>query len=135
MTRRLLVGLSLGALIGAVLCAGLLGVGALLDGTGPAEAFGYSLIMAVAGGFLGGIVGAVVGLGDLGRLGGALAGLLVSLVVVGLYVVGFGRTGQYGHFLSESRVLIAGLTTPLIVTGFAVAALRRLLASTRDPQR
>lgn len=51
-----------GRLIGAVLCAGLLGVGALLDGTGPAEAFGYSLIMAVAGGFLGGIVGAVVGL-------------------------------------------------------------------------
>ena len=131
MARRLLVGLLLGALIGAVLCVGLFGVGALLDGTSPAETLGYSLIMAVAGGFLGGIVGAAVGLGDLGGFGGALAGLLASLAVVGLYVIGFGRAGQYGRFLSESRVIIAGLTAPLILTGVAVAAFRRFL----DPAR
>ncbi|MCA9867032.1 MAG: hypothetical protein KIS95_07830 [Anaerolineae bacterium] len=129
MARRLLVGFLLGVLIGAVLCAGLFGVRALLDGTRPAEALGFSLVVAVVGGFLGGIVGAAVGLGKLGSFGGALAGLLVSLVVAGLYVIGFSRAGQYGHFLSESRIIIVGLTTPLILTGVSVAALRRFLAA------
>ncbi len=130
MARRLLVSLLLGALIGAVLCAGLFGVGSsLLDGTNPAEVLGYSLVVALVGGFLGGLVGAAVSLGNLGGFGGALVGLLVSLAVVGFYVIGFGRAGQYGRFLSESRIIIAGLTVPLILTGLAVAALGRFLTS------
>ena len=129
MARRLLMGLLLGTLIGAVLCAGLFGVGSLLDGTNPAEVLGYSLVVALIGGFLGGLVGAAVSLGNLGGFGGALVGLLVSLAVVGFYVIGFGRAGQYGRFLSESRIIIAGLTVPLILTGLAVAALGRFLTS------
>ena len=129
MARRLLMGLLLGTLIGAVLFAGLFGVAALRDGTNPAEVLGYSLVVALIGGFLGGLVGAAVSLGNLGGFGGALVGLLVSLAVVGFYVIGFGRAGQYGRFLSESRIIIAGLTVPLILTGLAVAALGRFLTS------
>ncbi len=80
---------------------------------------------AVVGGFLGGIVGAIDGLANLGNFGGALVGLLVSLAVVALYVLGFGREGQYSRFLSESRVIIAGLTVPLILTGTFTAWLNK----------
>lgn len=123
MARRTLVGLLIGALIGAVLCAGAFLIATLLDGTGIAEAFGYSLVVAVLGAFLGGIVGLIVGIGNLRTFGGALAGLLVSLAIVAFYVLGFGREGEYSRFLGESRVIIAGLTTPLILTGMITSFL------------
>jgi|SRR5690606_14848892 len=129
MARRILVGILSGGLIGAVLCAGAFLVGALMDGTRFGEAFGFSLVVAVIGAFLGGIAGAIIGLGNLGRFGGALVGLLVSLAMVALYVLGFGREGQYGRFLNESRVIIAGLTVPLILTGTLTAWLNKTLGN------
>lgn len=129
MTRpvQVMITVFLGALIGGALTAGTFLLATLLDGTAIAEAFGFSLVVAVVGTFLGGIVGLIVGLGNPGSFGGALAGLLVALVVVAIYVLGFGRSGQYGYFLSESRVIVAGLTAPLILTGLATALLKNAL--------
>lgn len=127
MARRVLVTALLGASLGAIFSAVGFLLGALGDGAGLAEAFGYSLVVAVLGAFLGGIVGAAVGLGNLGTLGGATTGLLVALVVVGLYVLGFGSPDRYSHFLSESRVIIAGLTAPLIATGMTTALVNNVL--------
>jgi hypothetical protein len=125
MARRTLVALLIGALIGTMLCAGAFLIATLLDGSGIGEAFGYSLIVAILGAFLGGIVGLIVGLGNLRMFGGALAGLLVALAIVGFYVLGFGGEEEYSRFLSESRVIIAGLTSPLILTGMFTAFLSR----------
>jgi hypothetical protein len=63
-----------GAAIGAILCAAFFFVGALADGAGSAEALGYSLVVAIIGLFLGGIIGAIIGLANLKALGGALVG-------------------------------------------------------------
>lgn len=128
MLRRTFIGFLIGGLAGALLCAGAFLVGALIDGTSLSEALGYSLVVGVMGAFLGGIVGAAVGLGNMGTFGGALVGLIVALSVVGLYVFGVGREGQYGRFLSESRVIIAGLALPLILTGMITALLNKTLA-------
>lgn len=125
--RRILISTVLGALAGAFLSALAFFAAALADGTGLAETLGYSLVVAVVGAFLGGIVGAAVGIGKQGMFGGALIGLLVALSIVALYVLGFGRAGEYSHFLSESRVIIAGLTVPLILTGMAAAMLNSRL--------
>ncbi len=129
MARRTLRAALTGAVIGAFVCAAAFFFSALVDGTGLAEAFGYSLVVAVIGAFLGSIVGAAVGLGNLKTFGGALAGLLMALAVVAFYVVGFGRSGEYGYFLSESRVIIDGLTAPLILTGMGTAVLKNKLDS------
>lgn len=110
-----------GAAIGAILCAAAFFLGAMADGAGPAEALAYSLIVAALGLLLGGIVGAVVGLANLRAPGGAVVGLLATLAVVAFYVFAFGRPGELGYFLSESRVLIAGLAAPLTLTGAATA--------------
>lgn len=128
MARRVLMSALLGTVVGAFLSALLFFVGALTDGTGFTEALGYSLVVAVIGALLGGVVGIVVGWGNLGTFGGALIGLLVALAVVGFYVMAFGRPGQYGYFLSQSRVIIAGLTAPMIMTGTATALLKNLIA-------
>jgi len=126
--RRVLVCALLGTAVGGFLSALTFLIGALTDGTGLAEAFGYSLVVAVIGAFLGGVAGLIVGLGDMGTFGGALVGLLVALAVVGFYVVAFSRPGQYGYFLSQSRVIIAGLTAPLVLTGTATALLKNKIA-------
>jgi hypothetical protein len=124
-----------GAVIGAVLCAAAFLLGALADRTGPAEALGYSLIVAIIGFFLGGIAGAAIGLFNLKAFGGALAGLLVALAVVGFYVVAFGREGESTRFLGESRILIVGLTTPLVLTGTATAWLNSLARRRQEDAR
>ena len=132
MARRILIAALCGALAGAFFSAVTFLSGALLGGTGPAEAFGYSLITAILGAFLGGLVGAIVGLGDLGIFGGALVGLLVALGVVALYVLGFGRAGEYSYFLSESRGVIAGLAAPLILTGATAAYSKNILTGRKS---
>ena len=121
---RVLTSGFLGAAVGAILSSAAFFLGAIIDNAAPAEAFGYSLIVAIIGAVLGGLIGAAVSLGDLGIIGGGLAGLLAALAVVAFYVLAFGRTGEYSYFLTESRVLIAGLGAPLILTGSLTAALK-----------
>lgn len=118
----------LGAPVGAALSALAFFVGALTDGTGISEAFGYSLVVAVIGALLGGAIGFVVGVGNPGTFGGGLVGLPAALSVVAFYVLTFGRPGEYGRFLSESRVIIAVLAAPMILTGAATALLKNAVA-------
>lgn len=131
MARRTLIAVLCGVLAGGFFSAVTFLAGALLDGTGLGEALGYGLIIAVLGAFLGALVGAIIGAGDLGLFGGALVGLLVALGVVALYVLGFGRAGEYGYFLGESRVIIAGLAAPLILTGATTAFMQASLSGRR----
>lgn len=125
--KNVLLGAVLGSVVGAMLCAVAFVLGALGDGTGLIEALGYSLIVAILGMFLGAIIGAAVFIANLHPFGGALVGLLVALAVAGFYVVTFSRSGQVGHFLSEARVLIVGLTVPLTLTGSLTAWIKKFL--------
>jgi hypothetical protein len=86
--------------------------------------------VAVLGATLGAITGAVVGFGRLRAFGGALAGLLAALAAVAFYVLAFSREGRAGYFLSESRVIIAGLAAPLILTGSLTAILLKRIIET-----
>lgn len=129
---RVVTSAAFGVFAGAVFCAGTFVLGALVDRTGVAEALGFGLIVAIVGALLGGLVGAIVGVGRLRPFGGAAAGLLVALAVVAFYVVVFSREGQTGYFLSESRVIVAGLTVPLIMTGTLVSWLRIALEQRRE---
>ncbi len=121
--RRLLVGAALGGLAGGLLSALLFIIGARVDGTGWTEAIGFSLVFAFIGAALGVVVGGVAGATGVGALGGGLIGLLAALAVAAFYVMSFGRPGELGHFLSESRVILIGLGLPMILTGAATALL------------
>jgi hypothetical protein len=93
------------------------------------EAFAYGLIVGVIGAFVGLVIGLAVGAGDLGVVGGGVAGFLVTLLVVAFYVFAVaGGPGRYGHFLSESRIIIVVLSLPTILTGIITALLKRLIS-------
>jgi MFS family permease len=122
--RRTLSSLLLGGLICALLSGAALIVFALIDGTRTDEAVAYGLIVGVVGAFIGAWIGLAVGIGRLGVLGGAVAGLLSTVGVVAIYLFVNGRPGFYGYFLSESRVFLVVLALPLILTGALTAAIR-----------
>jgi hypothetical protein len=93
------------------------------------EAFAYGLIVGVIGAFAGLVIGLAVGAGDLGVLGSVAVGFLLTLLVVAFYVFAMaGGSGRYGHFLSESRIIIVVLSLPTILTGIITALLKRLIS-------
>jgi len=117
MARRLLTGFLVGGLAGAVIIAGVFLVMATLDGTRSDEAIAYGLLAAVIGGSLGGLVGAIVGLGNMRRIGGALVGLVMSALVVVFYMTNFVGEGTLVQLLNRSRIIMVFTVAPLILTG------------------
>jgi len=126
MARRLLTGFLAGGLAGAAIIAGVFLVLATLDGTRPDEAIAYGLLAAVIGGLLGGLVGAIVGLGNMRRIGGALVGLVMSLLVIVFYMTNFAGEGTLMQLLNRSRVIMVFTIAPLLLTGVVASwAVRR----------
>ena len=120
--RRGTLSALLGALIGTILSATAFSVMAMLDGTRPTEAMAFGVVAGIIGGFFGLAIGFAVGVGNLGLIGGAIAGLLAAFAAVGFYVLVFGRAGQYGYFLRESVVVVLFLGLPAVLTGALTAA-------------
>ncbi len=126
MLRRLLTGFVAGGLAGAATIAGLFLVLATFDGTRPDEAIAYGLLAAVVGGSLGGLVGAIVGLGNMRRIGGALVGLVMSALVVVFYMTNFVGEGTLVQLLNRSRIIMVFTVVPLLLTGIVASwAVRR----------
>jgi hypothetical protein len=122
----------LSGLIGAIACAVLSFLMFFLltvfDNQKLIEAFAYSLIVGIIGGLIGVIIGLGVGIGDLGVIGGGVVGLSVTLIVVAIYVYSTAEnSGQYGYFLSESRIIFVVLSLPTILTGVSTALLKKLI--------
>ncbi len=127
-----LQGILLNGLIGAIVCAILSFLMFFLltvsDNQTLTEAFAYGLIVSIIGAFIGAIIGSAVGIGDLGMIGGGVAGLAVTLIVVAFYVYSSAESfGQYGRFLNASRIIIVVLSLPTILTGVITALLKKLI--------
>ncbi len=122
----------LSGLIGAIVCAGLSFLMFFLltvfDNQKLIEAFAYSLVVGIIGAFIGVIIGLAVGIGDLGVIGGGGVGFLGTLIVVAIYVYSTAEnSGQYGYFLSASRIIFIVLSLPTILTGVITALLKNLI--------
>lgn len=116
-----------GAVVCAVLAAMLFFLLTLSDGTQFIEAFGFSVIVGVLCAFVGFGIGAAVGIGNFGVRGGAIVGLLATVVMVAVYVLTIGGPGRYGYFLGASRIIWIVLTLPTILTGIITALFRNRL--------
>lgn len=118
---RAFAGTAVGAVICAFLSAATFVVLTVSDGASLEEALLYGSIAFVVGALIGAVIGLAVGMGKLGMLGGAIAGALAVAAVAVVYVLVFSRPGQYGYFLSESRVIVVVLAAPAILTGILTA--------------
>ena len=122
----------LSGLIGAIVC-GILSflmffLLTVFDNQKLIEAFAYSLVVGIIGAFIGVIIGLAVGIGDLGVIGGGVVGFLGTLIVVAIYVYSTAEnSGQYGYFLSASRIIFIVLSLPTILTGVITALLKNLI--------
>ena len=122
----------LSALIGTIVCAGLSFLMFFLltvfDKQSLVEAFAFGVIVGIVGAFVGMVIGAAVGIGDFGVLGGGVVGFLVTLIVAAIYVFfAASSSGRYAHFVSESRIIFIVLSVPTILTGIITALLKRLI--------
>ncbi len=120
----------LSGLIGAVVCAILsfliFFVLTIYDGQKLIEILGYGFVVGMIATFIGGIIGLAVGIGDLSVIGGGVIGFLGTLIVVAIYVHSTAEnSGQYGYFLSESRIIFVVLSLPTILTGVITALLKK----------
>lgn len=125
-------GILLSGLIGAIVCAVLsflmFFLLTVLDNQKPIEAFAYGLIVGMLGAFVGAFIGLTVGVGDLGVIGGGVAGLSATLIVVAIYVYSTADSpARYGYFLGESRIIFVVLSAPTILTGVITALLKNLV--------
>jgi hypothetical protein len=125
--RRLLFCALLGALLGGVLTATSFTLMAVLDGARPTEAAGFGAAVGVAGGFFGMLAGFAVGIGNLGAVGGAVAGLLATAAAVAFYVLVFGEPTRLVYFLRESVVVWLVLGLPMVLSGSLTALLKNRL--------
>ena len=128
MLRRILIAFLLGGLTGAALCAAAFFILATLDGTRSDEALAYSVLVGVIGGGLGAAVGVMVGLGNMRWIGGALVGLVMSILLVVLYMTSFAGEGTLMQLLNRSRIIILIMTVPLVLTGVVTALATRKLS-------
>jgi len=115
----------LGAGIGGVLSAAVYLLITVFDGSATAEAMAFSVFFGIGGAVAGLLLGIIIGAFDLGLVGGSIAGLLATAVGVAAYIFAYGGPDRYGHFFSESSILLLVCTVPLIVTGIGVAAINR----------
>jgi len=124
MVQRLLIGTISGGLAGAISSWILFTIGASSEsGTGFSEAAGFGIIVAIILGFLGAVVGVVVGLGNMRWIGGALVGIVMTVLVIGFYVTAFKQS------LGESMIILLVSTGPLVLAGVVAAwAVRRVVS-------
>lgn len=133
MLRRTVIGFLAGGLAGTIFTALAFFVLAALDGTRSDEAFAYSLLVGIIGGFLGCITGAIVGLGNMRWFGGALVGLVMALLLVAFYMSSFSGEGTFMVLLNRSRVIIVIMTAPLVLTGIVAAFANKALNKREQP--
>lgn len=129
MARRTFIAFLIGGLTGAILSATLFLLMATLDGTRSDEALAYSVLVAVIVGGLGAVVGAIVGLGNMRWIGGALVGLVMSALVVVFYMTSFAGEGTFMELFNRSRVIIVFTAAPLLLTGIIAAWANRSLGN------
>lgn len=125
--RRIIVCALIGALLGGVLTATSFTLMAVLDGARVSEAAGFGAAVGVAGGFFGMLAGFAVGIGNLGVVGGGVAGLLATVAAVVFYVLVFGEPSRLAYFLRESVVIWLVLGLPMILTGILTALVKNRL--------
>lgn len=116
MVHRLLIGAISGGLAGAISSWILFTIGASSEsGTGFSEAAGYGSIVAMILGLLGAVVGVMVGLGNMRRIGGALVGIVMTVLVIAIYVTAFKQS------LGESMIILFVSAVPLVLAGVIAA--------------
>lgn len=116
MVHRLLIGAISGGLAGAISSWILFTIGASSEGgTGFSEAAGYGIIVAMILGFLGAVVGVVIGMRNMRWTGGALVGIVMTVLVIAFYVTAFKQS------LGESMIILFVSTVPLVLAGVVAA--------------
>ena len=123
---RIFLSGSIGAFVCGILCFLTSFLVMVFDNQKPIEAFGYGLIVGMIGAFIGVIIGLAVGIGDLGVIGGGVAGFLATLL--GVAILAFTATkdhGQYGYFLRASGIFSIHFYLPTILTGVITALLKK----------
>jgi hypothetical protein len=125
---RKIVSVLASSLLGAVLCALLsaatFALITIFDGTSTSEALSFSAFVGIIGAAGGAWIGFLIGLGNFGPVAGGITGVLTTAVLIALYIVGFGRPGQYAYFLGESRIIVVVMALPMLLTGILTAWLR-----------
>ncbi len=125
---RILLSGSIGSIVCAILSFLMFFLLTFFDNQKLIEIFAYGLIVGMIGAFIGAIIGLAIGIGDLGMIGGGVVGFLGTLIVVAIYVYSTAENfGQYGYFLSESRIIFVVLSLPTILTGIITALLVKLI--------
>ena len=123
---RILLSGSIGSIVCAILSFLMFFLLTFFDNQKLIEIFAYGLIVGMIGAFIGAIIGLAIGIGDLGVIGGGAVGFLGTLIVVAIYVYSTAENfGQYGYFLSESRIILIVLSLPTILTGVIAALLKK----------
>ncbi len=123
---RILLSGAIGAIVCAILSFLIFIVLTIYDGQKLIEILGYGFVVGMIGAFIGAIIGLAVGIGDLGVIGGGAVGFLGTLIVVAIYIYSTAEnSGQYGYFLSESRIIFVVLSLPTILTGVITALLKK----------
>lgn len=124
---KILLSSFIGGMVCAVLGFFMFFLMTALGGTKASEAFGYSLIVSLGCAFIGAMIGLVIGIGNLGVLGGSIVGVLATLCVAGFYVFFFSTPGKTAYFFGESRIIFIVLTLPTILTGIGTAIIKNLI--------
>jgi len=125
---RILLSSVLGTIVCAILSFLMFFLLTVFDNQQLSEGFAYALIVGIIGAFIGVIIGSAVGIGDLRMIGGGVAGLAVTLIVVGFYVYSSAESfSQYGRFLNASRIIVVVLALPTILTGVITALLKNMI--------
>ncbi len=127
MWRRGVTGFLIGGATGALSAGLTFMILATLDNTRFDEALVYSVFVAFIGGTLGAIGGALIGLGNMRWTGGALVGLVMSLLVVAVYITSYAPEGTLLQQFNRSRIIIIVLTLPLVLAGIVTAVAGRAL--------
>src|SRR5687768_12971532 len=102
---RILLSSFIGGVVCAILSFFMFFLMTAVGGTKTSEAIGYSIIVGVGCAFIGALIGLVIGIGNLGVIGGGIIGVLGTLAVVAFYVFFFSRPGEQVYFLRESRII------------------------------
>ena len=117
------------AFVGALICAVasflLFFVLTRLDHTRTGEAIGYGLIVAVIGSVIGFVIGLIIGLTNASVLGGAMIGLLGTVLAFAGFMVLFGGGNNPIQLLKSNwRVIALVIAPPSLVTGLLTAWFR-----------
>lgn len=123
---RIILSGSIGAMVCAILSFLTSFLVIVFDNQKLIEAFGYSLVVGMIGAFIGMIIGLAVGIGDLGVIGGGVAGFFGTLLGVGIYVYSTAEnSSQYGYFLRASGIFSIHFYLPTILTGVITGFLKK----------